>query len=386
MNLLEYQARELLRSAGLAVPTGELARSAEDAARIAAGIGGPVVVKAQVRRGGRGKAGGVRLAPSPEDAASRAAEILGARIGGEPVDSVLVVQAANIAREIYLALAVDRSTRSLTIIASAAGGVDIEETARRDPAAVLRLAIDPLYGLADYQCREVARLVGLAGQPARALADVLGRMHRLMAERDATLVEINPLALTVDDRLICLDAKIVLDDNASARQSWLSELEPPIVPAAEQSARSAGLSYVELDGSIGCVVNGAGLAMATMDVVGLYGGRPANFLDIGGGARAERVAAALRILLADGRVRAVLFNIFGGITRCDEVARGIVAALDDVPTATPIVVRLAGTAAAEAQGILAAAGVNVRASMDEAARLAVSLAGSAGQSRVEVTE
>ena len=383
MNLMEYQARALLEEAGLPVPAGEIARSREEAARIAATIGVPVVVKAQIRRGGRGKAGGVRFARTTDEAADQASSIIGSTVRGEVVGAALVVRAVEIARELYLAIAVDRAARAASIIASARGGVDIEETARTDPAAILRVPIDPLYGLADYRCREVARFLGLRGPSARACVGALHHLHRLMIERDATLIEINPLALTKTGELACLDAKVVIDDNAACRQSWLAALEAAPETPAEIAARAAGLSYIDLDGEVGCVVNGAGLAMATMDVVGLYGGRPTNFLDIGGGARAERVAAALRILFADPRVRVVLFNIFGGITRCDEVARGIVAAIGEVGMPVPIVVRLAGTAAEEGRALLAEAGIHTADSMNEAARLAVEV-GRSGDQAAEV--
>ena len=372
MNLHEYQARQLLIESGLPVPRGEVAETPEQARGIACRLGMPTVVKAQVLVGGRGKAGGVRLAATPEEAAERAREILGTRIGGIAVRKVLVAEAVRVVREFYLAAVIDRTQRVVAMMATAEGGVDVEEVARTAPDKVLRVDVDPFLGLADFQARGLAFDLGLEHDEARAFARIVGGVYATLIRCDASLVEVNPVAIAEDGSLQCLDAKIVLDDNALFRHPDLvglreSEEESP----EEAQARAAGLSYVRLDGDIGCVVNGAGLAMATMDLVKLYGGAPANFLDIGGGARAERVSAALRLVVADPAVKAVLLNIFGGITRCDEVARGIVGALRELALGVPVVVRLAGTSEEEGRRILAEAGLVATSGMDEAARAAV---------------
>jgi succinyl-CoA synthetase beta subunit len=375
---------------GLPLPRGTVAATPDEARLAAISFGRPVVLKAQIRRGGRGKAGGVKLASDPEAAAEIAGALLGSTVRDEVVAEVLVVEAVSIERGLYLALAVDRAARAVSLIASASGGVDIEETSQTHPEAILRILVDPVYGLADYQCRELAFFLGLTGAHAAELAAITRRLYRTMVGRDATLVEINPLAVASDAGLTCLDAKIVIDDNALARHPDLASLRDDDGSDAERVARESGLSYVQLDGRVGCVVNGAGLAMATMDVVKLYGESPANFLDIGGGARAERVRTALDILLADPRVGVVLFNIFGGITRCDEVAKGIVAALADFKRQTPIVVRLVGTEDEVGRRILAEAGIGAYLEMDEAARAAVDCLGrsipdhSIGANRSEV--
>ena len=374
MNLQEYQARAILESQGIRVPPGRVAASPAEAREIAEGLAGAVVVKAQVLVGGRGKAGGVKLAASPAEAAAAAEAILGMHIKGVEVRRVLVGRAAEIARELYLGVVIDRSRHQAVIMASAEGGVDIEEVASTHPERIARVGIDPFLGLMDYQARELAFGIGLEPSLLQEFVSISRGLWRAFSQSDASLVEINPLAITPDGHLAALDAKMVLDDNALFRHPDLAQLRDTTEEdAREREARELGLSYIRLDGDIGCIVNGAGLAMATMDVIKLQGAEPANFLDIGGGAQADRVAAALRIVLSDLEVRVVLFNIFGGITRCDEVARGIVAARQQVEGDVPMVVRLVGTNEEEGRRILAEAGLTAVTSMREAAKQAVRL-------------
>jgi len=379
MKLHEYQSKAILARYGIPVPRGELAESVEGAAEAAHRLGGRVAVKAQVLAGGRGKAGGVRVADSPDRTAECATAILGLTIQGLPVTRLLVEEAAQIARELYLGLVVDRAAARVVLMASAQGGVEIEEVARREPAAIARLCIDPYLGLRDYQVRFLAWFLRLPEGLGPALAAVARGLYTAFVECDASLAEINPLVVTASGGLLALDAKINLDDNALFRHPELATLRnADEESAAEAQARLAGLSYVALDGNIGCMVNGAGLAMATLDVIKAFGGVPANFLDIGGGARAERVATGLGILLQEPRVRAVLLNIFGGITRCDEVAQGVVEAVAQVRLELPIVARLVGTNEAEGRAILSrVAGIQTAGSLSEAARLAVAAAGAA---------
>ncbi|HEY3082431.1 MAG TPA: ADP-forming succinate--CoA ligase subunit beta [Chloroflexota bacterium] len=368
MNLHEYQAKELLAARGVPVLPGKVAFSPREARDIAAEIGKTVVVKAQVLTGGRGKAGGVKLARSPEDAEEATRRILGLNIKGITVKKVLVGEAAEIVQEIYLGAVLDRPRRAITLMASAAGGMDIEEVARDAPEKILRATADPLLGLADYQAREVGFGLGLSPPQVRQFAQIAQALFRTLVESDATLVEINPLAILPDGGLKALDAKINLDDNALFRQKQLEaqrdlDEEDPL----ERRAREQGINFVKLDGTIGCIVNGAGLAMATMDAVKMAGAEPANFMDVAGGARADRVAAALRIILSDPNVKAVLFNIFGGITRCDEVARGLLDARREVDVKVPIVVRLVGTNEEEGRRLLREAGIGAFTAMKEAA-------------------
>ena len=376
MKLQEYRSKEILARHGVQVSPGEVVTSAEGARAASARIGGPVVIKAQVLVGGRGKAGGVELAADPDEAAARAAEIIGLVIKGVTVRTLLVAPAARIAKEYYLGLILDRAGQAVTIIASAEGGVEIEETARTNPAAILRLPLHPLIGLQEHQVRRVGFFLGMPAELRKDFATTLRGLHAAFMESDADLAEINPLVLTEDGKLEALDAKIVLDDSALFRHPDLEALrdlgeEEP----SETAARDAGINFIKLDGSIGCMVNGAGLAMTTMDLVKLAGGEPANFLDIGGGAKADRVAAAFRIILDDPNVQAILINIFGGITRGDEVARGIVEARETLGRQVPMVVRIVGTNAAEAHEILRAASLITADSLDDAARKAVAAAG-----------
>ena len=375
MKLQEYRSKEILASHGVPVSVGEVATTPAQARAAADRIGGPVVVKAQVLVGGRGKAGGVKLAADPAEAEARAAEILGMTIKDVTVRTVLIAPAAEIAHEYYLGIVLDRASRAVAVIASAEGGVEIEETARTNPDAVLRLPLHPLLGLLEHNVRRVAFFLGLSPDLRGQFGPILRGLAEAFASSDADLAEINPLVVTAGGELLALDAKIVLDDSGLYRHPDLeamrdaNEEEP-----SEIAAREAGINFIKLDGSIGCMVNGAGLAMATMDLVQLAGGEPANFLDIGGGAKADRVAAAFRIILDDPNVRAILVNIFGGITRGDEVARGIVEARATLQRQVPMVVRIVGTNAAEAAQILEAANLITAASLDEAAARAVAAA------------
>jgi len=378
MKLQEYRSKEILARHGVPLLAGEVATTPEAARDAAERIGGAVVVKAQVLVGGRGKAGGVKLAATPAEAEERAREILGLDIKGVTVRTLLIAPAAEIAHEYYLGLILDRAAKAVTIIASAEGGVEIEETARTNPEAILRHSIDALIGLQDYQVRSTAFFLGIPAELRRDFGSVLRGLYASFMEADADLAEINPLVITDDGRLLALDAKIVLDDSALFRHPDLEAMrdldeEEP----AETAAREAGISFIKLDGTIGCMVNGAGLAMTTMDLVKLAGGEPANFLDIGGGAKADRVAAAFRIILEDPNVRAILINIFGGITRGDEVARGIVEARASMQREVPMVVRIVGTNAEEAAEILRAASLITADSLDDAAAKAVAAAGGA---------
>jgi len=374
VKLHEYQSKRLFAAHGVPIPRGEVATTPEEARRIAEGMGTPVVVKSQVLVGGRGKAGGIRLARTPAEAASVAGDILGMEIEGLPVRKVLVDEAAGIRQELYLGVVVDRAACRPVMMASSEGGVEIEEVARINPEAIKKAAIDPFLGLRGYQTLALAKGIGLPGEYHRAFDRIARGLYEAFLACDASLAEINPLAVTGEGELLAVDGKMVLDDNGLFRHLDLAEMrDVDEETSAEREARRAGLSYVQLDGEIGCMVNGAGLAMATMDVIKHCGGAPANFLDIGGGARAERVAAALRLILADPNVEAVLFNIFGGITRCDEVARGILAALDEIRPTVPMVARLVGTNEAEGRALLEQAEYAMRtaATLAEAAQKAV---------------
>jgi succinyl-CoA synthetase beta subunit len=379
LNLHEFQAKDLLRQNGVPIPPGEVAATPAEARAITARIGRPVVVKAQVLTGGRGKAGGVKLAAGPDQAETAATAILGMDIRGHTVHGVLVADAVDIAREIYFGAILDRATRTIVLMASAEGGVEIEEVARVSPEKIIRRSLDPYLGYSDYAGREIGFALGLNPTQVRLFSQIARGLVQTLLQNDATLLEINPLAVTPSGELMGLDAKMVIDDNALYRHPTLEtlrdvEAEDPI----ERRAREQGINYIKLDGTIGCVVNGAGLAMATMDVLKLYGGSPANFLDIGGGARAERVVAALQLILSDPKVRAILFNIFGGITRCDEVARGIVAARTQLGTNVPIVVRLVGVNEEEGRRILQENGLAAYTAMDDAAKAVVAAADNRG--------
>jgi succinyl-CoA synthetase beta subunit len=372
VKLQEFHSKEILARHGIPTLPGEVATTPAMARAAAERLGGPVVVKAQVLAGGRGKAGGVKLAADPAEAEARAAEILNLEIAGTPVRKVLVTPAVEIAHEYYLAAILDRAAKAVTVIASAEGGIEIEEVARANPGAVLRHPLHPLIGIQEDDVAAVSEFLEILPAHTEAFATIATGLVEAFFAADAELAEINPLARTTDDRLLALDAKIVLDDSALPRHPDLETMrdlteEDP----AEIAAREAGISYIKLDGTIGCMVNGAGLAMTTMDLVKLAGGEPANFLDIGGGARHDRVAAAFRIILADPNVQTVLINIFGGITRGDEVAHGIVEARAGLERQVPMVVRIVGTNADEAALILEQADLQTAYTLDEAAELAV---------------
>ena len=380
MNLHEYQARALFADAGIPVPPSELARTPDEAERHARTFGGPVVVKAQVHAGGRGKAGGVKLARTPAEARAAAAAILDMTIRGLPVRKVLVAPAVEIAHEAYMGIVVDRARRAAVCMVSDAGGIDIEEVAARHPERIHREVVDPRYGLLSHQAARAGfRLYPDDPARARAAADILGKLYRVFLAHGGSLAEINPLVTTPSGELWAIDAKMVVDDNELVRKPHLAEFrdeegEDP----AELEARRAGLSYVKLDGDVGCCVNGAGLAMATMDLIQYYGGRPANFLDIGGSSHPDKVVAALSIITRDPNVRSILFNIFGGITRCDDVANGIVEATKRFPLRVPLTIRLTGTNEGDAVRILEAAGYEALTDMDAAVQRAVRLARGTG--------
>jgi succinyl-CoA synthetase beta subunit len=379
VKLQEFRSKEILARYRIPTLPGEVTTTSAGARQIAERLAVPVVVKAQVLAGGRGKAGGVKLAATPDEAEARATDILGLTIAGGQVRTVLVTPAVDIGHEYYLSAILDRGAKAVTIIASAEGGIEIEEVAHTQPGAVLRHPLDPLSGLQAADVETVTAFLGIPEIHRPTFGSIVEGLVAAFFDVDAELAEINPLAVTGDGRLLALDAKMVVDDSALPRHPDieamrdLSEEEP-----AEIAAREAGISYIKLDGTIGCMVNGAGLAMTTMDLVKLAGGEPANFLDIGGGARHDRVAAAFGIILADPNVRAVLINIFGGITRGDEVAHGIVEARAGLEREVPMVVRIVGTNADEAALILEQANLQIAYSLDEAAELAVAAAGGGG--------
>ena len=371
MNLHEYQAKELFARHGLPVLPGQVATSAEEAREIASSLGGRVVIKAQVLVGGRGKAGGVQLAHDPDEAFEKARDILALTIKGLPVRKVLVAQAAEIARELYASIVLDRAAKRPLVMLSAEGGVEIEEVARRTPEKIVRYHIGD-GGLRPYQARALLQPVLRDPKQVAQATDVLLKLWIVYRDGDCTLAEINPLAITPQGQVLALDAKVILDDNAEFRhREWGTWRDPDEETPGSRLAREFGLSYVKLDGDIGCVVNGAGLAMATMDLVKHYGGEPANFLDIGGSSNPEKVTAAFKIITGDSHVRAILFNIFGGITRCDDVANGIVTSLKTSPLSVPLVIRLTGTNEEKARQILKDFGLGATTSMDEAVRMVI---------------
>lgn len=375
MKLQEYQSKQLFSKYGIPIPKGRVAATAYEAKHIAEELGGRVVIKSQVLVGGRGKAGGIRLAKNPEEAEEWATQILAMEIKGLPVRKVLVDEAANIEKEIYLGITNDRAERKPVMMSSSEGGVDIEEVARVTPEKIIKIHIDPLLGLRDYQARNIAAGIDLPREHWRAFGQIAHGLWQAYSGSDATLAEINPLVITGNNQLLAVDGKVVLDDNALFRHPDLADMRDLDVEAqSEIEARKYGLSFIKLDGNIGCMVNGAGLAMTSMDILKLFGGEPANFLDIGGGAGSEKVAAAIRIILSDPNVKAILFNVFGGITRGDEVARGILSALADVQLKVPMVVRLVGTNAEEGRQILADANMITAETLVEAAQKAVAAA------------
>lgn len=367
MNIHEYQAKEIFRRFGIPVPRGRVAATPQEARVAAAELGGACVLKAQIHAGGRGKGGGVKLAGSAEEAEKKAGEMLGMKLvthqtgpQGREVKRLLVEERLNIDREFYLGMVLDRSLSRVSVIASAEGGVEIEEVARKSPEKILRESIDPAVGLLPFQSRRLAYELALAGEQVSALAPILRGLYRAFVELDCSLAEINPLLLTREGKLVALDGKMNFDNNALFRQAEIAALrdlneEDP----REFEASQLGLSYISLDGNIGCMVNGAGLAMATMDIIKLYGGEPANFLDVGGGATRDRVTAAFKIILSDKRVEGVLINIFGGIMRCDVIAQGVVEAAREIGVTVPLVARLQGTNVELGKNILAQSGLSI---------------------------
>jgi succinyl-CoA synthetase beta subunit len=375
VNLHEYQAKRLFAQHGVPIPRGDVATTPAEARDITRELGGRVVVKSQVLIGGRGKAGGIKLAQNPDEAEKVAAQILGMDIRGFTVRKVLVDQAADIDQEIYLAILIDRDRRLPMVMASAAGGMDIEEVAATQPEKIFRVHVNPMIGLRSYQTTQIASGLNLPRELWRDFHKIATGLYQAFIANDCSLAEINPLVVTGDKKLLAVDGKMSIDDNALFRHPNLAEMrDVDEETESEREARLNGLNFIELDGEIGCMVNGAGLAMASMDVIKLFGGSPANFLDIGGGARADQVAVALRIILSDPKVKAILVNIFGGITRGDEVARGIIEALDQVKTNVPMVVRLAGTNAEEGMAILAEANMTTAVTLSDAAQKAIAAA------------
>jgi succinyl-CoA synthetase beta subunit len=375
VNIHEYQAKEIFRKYGIPIPPGEVATTPEQAEQIARKFGTTVVVKAQVHAGGRGKAGGVKLAKSPEEAKSIAAQILKLSIKGLPVQKVLVTPAADIASEAYVGIIVDRASKRAVFMASPAGGIDIEEVAAKTPEKLLKHPVDPRYGLQMYEAMQLAFFLYSDMKQVRAAAKILQQLYKAFAENGGSLAEINPLVTTPEGDVVALDAKMVIDDNELDRRPDIAALRDESAEApSEVEARKASLTFIKLDGNVGCVVNGAGLAMATMDLVKYYGGEPANFLDIGGSSNPEKVVAALRIITSDPSVKAILFNIFGGITRTDDVANGIVTAIKQNPLKVPLVIRLTGTNEEIALKILSENGMSAMTDMDEAVKKAVALA------------
>ena len=375
MNIHEYQAKEIFRKYGIPIPPGEVASTPQEAEAIARKFGSTVVVKAQVHAGGRGKAGGVKLAKTPEEAKSVAAQILKLTIKGLPVQKVLVTPAADIASEAYVGIIVDRASKRAVFMASPAGGIDIEEVAAKTPDKIRRHPIDPRYGLQMYEAMQLAFFLYADLKQVRAAAKILLQLYKAFVENGGSLAEINPLVTTPAGEIVALDAKMVIDDNELDRRPDIAALrDESAEDPSEVEARKASLTFIKLEGNVGCIVNGAGLAMATMDLVKYYGGEPANFLDIGGSSNPEKVVAALRIITSDRNVKAILFNIFGGITRTDDVANGIVTAIKQNPLKVPLVIRLTGTNEEIAVKILKENGLSAMTDMDEAVKRAVALA------------
>lgn len=382
MNLHEYQAKTLLQKYGVPVPRGQVVAVAKDTAAVTSEINSSAwVVKAQVHAGGRGKAGGVKVVQSPSEAQVVASDLLGKTLvtyqnapDGQPVNQVLIEETLPIARELYLSMLVDRTLERIVVVASSAGGMDIEEIANSSPEKILQEVCDPLSGLVDYQARNLAFKLALQGDQIGAFSKLLKGLYRLFKENDLALLEINPLVVTTDGKIFALDCKMSVDDNALYRQKALAEQRDwSQEDSKEAVAHHAGLNYIALNGNIGCMVNGAGLAMATMDLIKLHGGAPANFLDVGGGATAETVAKAFKIILADSNVAVILVNIFGGIMRCDIIAEGIIAAVKEVGMKIPVIVRLEGTNVDLGNKMLKESGLNIISADDltDAAKQAV---------------
>ena len=375
MNIHEYQAKEILRNEGVPIPPGEVASTPEQVEAIAKKYGTTVVVKAQVHAGGRGKAGGVKLAKTPAEAKEIAKAILALHIKGLPVQKVLVTPAADIASEAYVGIILDRASKKPVFMVSPAGGIDIEEVAAKTPEKILKLPIDTRYGLEPYQASRLGFFLFNDVKQVRAASKIMQQLYSAFMKNGCSLAEINPLVTTPAGDVVALDAKMVIDDNELDRRTDVAAMRDESAEApSEVAARNANLTFIKLDGDVGCVVNGAGLAMATMDLVKYYGGDPANFLDIGGSSNPEKVVNALKIITADPNVKAILFNIFGGITRTDDVANGIVTATKQSPLKVPIVIRLTGTNEEIAMKILQENGFSASSDMDEAVKKAVELA------------
>ena len=375
MNIHEYQAKEILRREGVPIPPGEIATTPAQVEQIARRLGGMVVVKAQVHAGGRGKAGGVKLAKTPAEAAEVGKKILGMQIKGLTVEKVLVTAAADIETEAYVGIIIDRASKRAVFMVSPAGGIDIEEVAATDPDKIMRLPVDPRYGLQPFEAMGMGFFLYKDVAKARAAARIMQQLYRAFISSGASLAEINPLVTTPDGEVIAVDAKMVIDDNELDRRPDIAALrDESAEETSELQARRANLTFIKLEGNVGCIVSGAGLAMATMDLVKYYGGEPANFLDIGGSSNPEKVVNALRIITSDPEVKAILFNIFGGITRTDDVANGIVTATRQNPLTVPLVIRLTGTNEAVALKILAEHGFAATNDMDDAVQKVVALA------------
>lgn len=374
MKLHEYQSKNIYAKYNIPIPRGRIAASASEARQLSEELGGKVVIKAQVLVGGRGKAGGIRLVKTPEEAEEVTTQILSMKIKDLPVRKVLVDEAISISKEIYLGITNDRTNQRPVLIASSAGGVDIEVVANQSPDKIAKLHIDPLLGMRDYQVRDIALSIDLPRIFWRPFGEIIYALWKIYVDCDATLAEINPLVITAENRLVALDAKIDLDENALFRHPELADMRDIDGEEwAETQGRKFGVSFVKLDGRIGCMVNGAGLAMATMDIIKHLGDEPANFLDIGGGASSEKVAAAMRLILADTNVKAILINVFGGITRCDEVAKGLITVCEEVKPQVPIVARLVGTNEEKARMILEGSSLIHADSLVEGAEKAIAL-------------
>jgi succinyl-CoA synthetase beta subunit len=375
MKIHEYQAKELFQEYGIPIQEQVVVDNAADAKAAAEKIGGTVVVKAQVLVGGRGKAGGVKLAETPEEAEAKAAEILKLTIKDIPVEKVMITRAAEIEREYYVGLTLDRSAKQLILMMSKAGGVDIEELAVNRPEEIIRLHIDPVKGIDEIELRKALESVFDSSGLVKQAEDVVHKLFKLYMEKDASLVEINPYALIDGDKLYALDAKVNFDDNAAYKHPEYDKMKNPEEYSADEiEARESGLSFVSMDGDIGCIVNGAGLAMATMDIIKLYGGNPANFLDVGGSSNPNKVLNALRIITRNQKVKAILINIFGGITRCDDIAKGILMAMEQIDIQLPMVIRLIGTNEEEGRAMLKEQGFAVAESLSEAVDQVTSIA------------
>jgi succinyl-CoA synthetase beta subunit len=380
VNIHEYQAKDILRRYGVPIPPGEVATTPDEAEAIARKIGKPVMVKAQVHVGGRGKAGGVKYCPTPEVAREKASAILGMDIKGLTVEKVLVTEAADIGSEAYVGIIVDRATKKPVFMVSAAGGIDIEEVAATTPEKIKYFPVDAVFGLLPFEAQELGFFLYEDAKQARSAAKIMGQLYKAFSENGCSLAEINPLVVTPNGDVIAVDAKMVIDDNELERRPDLEKLrDESSEDPSEVDARKANLTFIKLDGNVGCVVNGAGLAMATMDLVKYYGGEPANFLDIGGSSNPEKVVNALRIITSEPNVKAILFNIFGGITRTDDVANGIVTATKQNPLKVPIVIRLTGTNEEIAVKILEENGFTAMTDMDAAVQKAVELATEGGK-------